>query len=72
MRWLGLAIGALVIVASAISFAAPDLRLSLERLVLTPVGLYAIAALRIAIGLVLCSPRQHRGHRGHSACSASS
>ena len=37
---------------SAISFAAPDLRLSLERSVITPAGLYAIAALRIAIGLV--------------------
>ena len=52
MRWLGLVIGALVILASAISFAAPDLRLSLERSVITPTGLYAIAALRIAIGLV--------------------
>ena len=52
MRWLGLVIGALVILASAISFAAPDLRLSLERSVMTPAGLYAIAALRIAIGLV--------------------
>ena len=30
----------------------PDLRLSLERSVMTPTGLYAIAALRIAIGLV--------------------
>ena len=52
MRWLGLVIGALVILASAISFAVPDLRLSLERSVMTPTGLYAIAALRIAIGLV--------------------
>ena len=52
MRWLGLVIGALVILGSAISFAAPDLRLSLERSVMTPAGLYAIAALRIAIGLV--------------------
>jgi hypothetical protein len=52
MRWLGLVIGALVILVSAISFAAPDLRLSLERSVMTPTGLYAIAALRIAIGLV--------------------
>jgi hypothetical protein len=52
MRLLGLAIGVLVILASAISFAAPDLRLSLERSVMTPAGLYAIAALRIAIGLV--------------------
>ena len=53
MRWLGLALGALVILASAISLAAPDLRLSLERSIITPAGLYAIAALRIAIGLVL-------------------
>jgi len=52
LRWLGLVIGALVILASAISFAAPELRLLLERSVMTPAGLYAIAALRIAIGLV--------------------
>ena len=52
MRWLGLVIGALVVLASAISFAVPDLRLSLEHSVMTPTGLYAIAALRIAIGLV--------------------
>ena len=52
MRLLGLIIGALVILVSAISFAAPDLRLSLERSVITPAGLYAIAAMRIAIGLV--------------------
>jgi hypothetical protein len=52
MRWLGIVIGALVILASAISFAVPDQRLSLERSVMTPTGLYAIAALRIAIGLV--------------------
>jgi hypothetical protein len=52
MRWLGLVIGALVMLASAITFVAPDLRLSLERSVMTPAGLYAIAALRIAIGLV--------------------
>ena len=51
MRLFGLVIGALVILASAITFAAPDLRLSVERSLITPVGLYAIAALRIAIGL---------------------
>jgi hypothetical protein len=58
MRWLGLAIGVLVILVSAISVAAPDLRLSLERSVITPVGLYTIAAMRIAIGLlfVLAAP----------------
>jgi hypothetical protein len=52
MRFLGLAVGVLVILASAISFAAPGLRLSFERSVMTPAGLYAIAALRIAIGLL--------------------
>jgi hypothetical protein len=49
---LGHVIGALVILASAINFAAPDLRLLLEGSMITPVGLYAIAALRIAVGLV--------------------
>ena len=53
VRLLGLVIGGLVILASAISLAAPDLRLLLERSVMTPAGLYSIAALRIAIGLVL-------------------
>jgi hypothetical protein len=53
MRWLGLVIGAFVILASAIGFAAPDLRLLLERSLITPAGLYAIAAVRIAIGLAL-------------------
>jgi hypothetical protein len=52
MRKLGLVIGALVILVSAISFAEPDLKLSLERSTMTPAGLYAIAVLRIAIGLV--------------------
>ena len=68
MRLLGLVIGALVILGSATSFAAPDLRLALERSVLTPAGLYAIAALRIAIGLVFVlaapasrAPRTLRG-----------
>jgi hypothetical protein len=52
MRLLGLVIGSLVILGSAISFAVPDLRLSLERSLTTPAGFYAIAAMRIAIGLV--------------------
>ena|ERR1043166_5189203 len=58
MRVLGLAVGGVVILASAISFAAPDLRLSLERSAFTPAGLYAIAALRLAVGLlfVLAAP----------------
>ena len=52
MRLLGLVIGALAILVSAISFAVPDLKLSLERSAMTPTGLYAIAVLRIGIGLV--------------------
>jgi len=52
MRRLGLVIGALVIVASVVTFAAPDLRLSFERSLTTPGGLVAIAAWRIVIGLV--------------------
>jgi hypothetical protein len=52
MRLLGLVIGAFVILVSAIGFAVPDRLLSLQRSVLTPTGLDAIAALRIAIGLV--------------------
>jgi hypothetical protein len=52
MRLLGLVIGALVILVSAISFVVPDLKLSLERSAMTPAGLYAIALLRIGIGLV--------------------
>ena len=53
MRLLGLATGAVVILASAISLAAPDLRLSLERSMMTPAGLYAITAVRIVVGLTL-------------------
>ena len=52
MRLFGLVIGALVILAGAISFTAPDLRLALEGWVTTPAGLYEITALGVAIGLV--------------------
>lgn len=52
MRLLGFVIGAIVILWSAISFVAPDRRLSVERAVMTPAGLYAIAVVRIAIGVV--------------------
>ena len=52
MRLFGLVIGALAVLGSAITFAAPDLRLSLERSMMTPAGLYAITATRLAIGLV--------------------
>jgi len=52
MRRVGLGIGALVILASAINLAAPGLRLSLERSLMTPAGLSTIAAVRIAMGLL--------------------
>lgn len=52
MRLLGLVIGVLVMLGGAIGVAAPDLLLSLGPSVITPAGLYAIAALRIAAGLV--------------------
>ena len=52
MRLLALVIGALVILVGAVGVAAPDVLLFVGRSVITPGGLYAIAALRIAIGLV--------------------
>lgn len=51
MRWFGLVIGVVLVLIGAISFAAPGLLLALGRSVITPTGLYAIAALRIVIGL---------------------
>jgi hypothetical protein len=53
MRLLALGIGVLIILASAITLAVPDLKLSVERSLMTPVGLDGIAVMRIAIGLVL-------------------
>lgn len=77
MRLLGLVIGVVVILGGAISFAAPDVLLALGRSVTTSGGLYAMAALRIALGLVfvLAAPgiagtadapraRRNRDHRG--------
>jgi len=68
MRLIGLVIGALVILFGAIVLAAPGVLLSLGRLVITPGGLYAIAALRIALGLLVLlaaaasrAPRTLRG-----------
>ena len=52
MRLAALVIGVLVILVGAIGVAAPDVFLSVGRSVITPGGLYAIAALRIGIGLV--------------------
>jgi len=52
MRLTALVIGVIVILVGAVGVAAPDVVLSVGRAVITPGGLYAIAALRIAIGLV--------------------
>ena len=52
MRLIGLGIGVLVILVGAVGVVAPDVFLSVGRAMITPGGLYAIAALRIAIGLV--------------------
>ena len=51
MRLLGLVIGVLVIIACAIAVAAPDRLIAFGRSLITPGRLYAIAALRIALGL---------------------
>lgn len=52
MRLTGLGIGVLIVIAGAIGVVAPDVLLSVGRSIITPAGLYAITALRIAIGLV--------------------
>ena len=52
MRLLGLVIGVMVVLVGAIILAAPDVLLALGRSVTTAGGLYAVAALRIALGLV--------------------
>ena len=52
LRGVAQAFGAVAIVASAISLVAPDLRLSFERSLITPAGLYVFAVGRIALGLV--------------------
>ena len=58
MRWFGLAMGALLILVGAITVTVPGLRLAFERSVITPTGIYAITAVRIAIGVgfVLAAP----------------
>ena len=52
MRWLGFVIGVLIILGGVMSFLAPDLLLSLGRSMITPGGLYAIAAVRIVLGVI--------------------
>jgi hypothetical protein len=55
MRLLALVIGVLIMLVGAIEFVAPEMLLSLGRSMITPAGLYVIAAVRIALGLILVS-----------------
>lgn len=53
MRSLALLIALFIVVAGTAGVIAPDGLVTVGRYVVTPVGLYAIAALRVGIGLVL-------------------
>ena len=53
MRTAALLVSFFVIAVGVIGIVAPDSLISMGQYVATPVGLYAIAALRVAIGLVL-------------------
>jgi hypothetical protein len=53
MRFLALLVALLIVVVGLAGVFAPDRLITVGRYVVTPVGLYAIAALRIGIGLVL-------------------
>lgn len=53
MRLLARLVGALVMVVGVVAFFAPDRLIALGHHILTPTGLYVIAALRIGIGLVV-------------------
>lgn len=53
MRFLALLVALLVMLIGIVGVVAPDRLIMAGRYVITPVGLYAIAALRVGIGLVL-------------------
>ena len=53
MRWLAVAIGLVVTAIGILGMAAPAILLDTARLSVTPLGLYVVAALRVAFGLVL-------------------
>jgi hypothetical protein len=53
MRRLTLFVAFLVVVVGLVGIVSPDRLLSIAPYVITPVGLYVVAGLRIAIGLVL-------------------
>ena len=53
MRFLALVVALFIIVVGLVGVFMPDNLMTVGRYVLTPVGLYAIAAARVGIGLLL-------------------
>jgi hypothetical protein len=53
MRSLALLVGLFVMLVGITGVVAPDSLIAVARYVVTPAGLYAVGALRVAIGLVL-------------------
>jgi hypothetical protein len=53
MKWLVLLIAIFIMIAGLACVVAPDRLLALGRSIITPVGLWIIAALRVGIGVVL-------------------
>jgi hypothetical protein len=53
MRPLALLVALFIMVVGIVGVVAPDRLMAAGRYVITPVGLYAIAALRVGMGLVL-------------------
>ena len=53
MRTAVLLVALFAIVAGVVGLVAPDSLMTIGRYVVTPVGLYVIAALRVAIGIVV-------------------
>ena len=53
MNLLAMIVGLLVVAVGAVGMAVPDALVAIGRDLVTPTGLYVIAVMRIAIGLVL-------------------
>jgi hypothetical protein len=53
MRYLALAVAAFLALVGITGVFAPDLLVAIGRYVVTPAGLYAIAVVRVAVGIVL-------------------
>ena len=53
MRWLAVVIGLVITAIGILGMAAPTILLDAARFSITPLGLYVVAAIRIAFGLAL-------------------